>query len=793
MKKWFSQLIDQTPKGGRNAVRLALTFIVAASLATLVFAYVAVQNGSWQGYVEVAAFLGFFAIQALVIRFARRNQLNAAGISLIVAVCYIVFAMVSMMAGIGLGLSIALALVIVEIVFETLSGPLATRARLSGIAFAIGIVFMDKIALWSRPSFPAVQYTIPAIAAGTVITIAFLVIRRNIIWRDLSLARKLFILLLIPLAGLMYVSISGLIGQSIIVADTRRLETLINLSTKVGAAVHEVQKERGISALFLGSHGVQLRSELLAQRALSDAEIAELQSALQSIDISAYGQAFPADVKAALIQMQELSEKRKQIDKLKITADESNLFYGDTVDVLLKITFEPVGLNNNEISRFSSAYLILLQAKERAGRERANLTAALGAGRFNSSEFQRFLQYSTEQETYFNLLPLYASDEQQLFFKNTMKGQFVDDVARMKQTALETGLEANIGIDAQQWLSAATGRINLLKEVEDKLANDLLKSASEVRQSAQRTLAFYIAITIATLVLAVVSIFFSRAVSTSLQTMTYTARQIANGDLDQHIVANTQDEIGTLAGAFNNMTAQLKQTLENVNRRATELATVTEVSTAISKNLNVTNLLQEVVDLTKERFNLYHSHIYLLDEAGENLVLASGAGEPGRQMVAEGRSIPLNREQSLVARAARQGKGVTVNDVTQAPDFLPNPLLPDTRSELAVPMIVGGKVIGVFDVQSDIVGRFTDSDINIQTTLAAQVATSIQNVRSFEQSKTQADFELLVNTIGQKIQRATTVEDTLQTAVRELGMALGATRVKANIQTNRRAQQSLSQ
>jgi GAF domain-containing protein len=98
-------------------------------------------------------------------------------------------------------------------------------------------------------------------------------------------------------------------------------------------------------------------------------------------------------------------------------------------------------------------------------------------------------------------------------------------------------------------------------------------------------------------------------------------------------------------------------------------------------------------------------------------------------------------------------------------------------------MIVGGRVIGVFDVQADVVGRFTDSDINIQTTLAAQVATSIQNVRSFEQSKTQADFEALVNTIGQKIQRATTVEDTLQTAIRELGTALGATRVSANIQS----------
>jgi GAF domain-containing protein len=100
-------------------------------------------------------------------------------------------------------------------------------------------------------------------------------------------------------------------------------------------------------------------------------------------------------------------------------------------------------------------------------------------------------------------------------------------------------------------------------------------------------------------------------------------------------------------------------------------------------------------------------------------------------------------------------------------------------------MIVGGKVIGVFDVQSDQVGRFTDSDINIQTTLAAQVATSVQNVRSFEQSKSQAELEFLINTIGQKIQLTTSVDGVLQTAIREIGLALGAERVSVNIGTSR--------
>jgi len=116
----------------------------------------------------------------------------------------------------------------------------------------------------------------------------------------------------------------------------------------------------------------------------------------------------------------------------------------------------------------------------------------------------------------------------------------------------------------------------------------------------------------------------------------------------------------------------------------------------------------------------------------------------GRQMVAEGRSIPLDQEQSLVARAAREKKGVTVNDVTQTPDFLPNPLLPDTHSEMAVPMVIGEQVIGVFDVQSEVVGRFTDADIAVQTTLASQVGAAVQNTRSYTKVR---EAEQLTRTI----------------------------------------------
>jgi PAS domain S-box-containing protein len=228
------------------------------------------------------------------------------------------------------------------------------------------------------------------------------------------------------------------------------------------------------------------------------------------------------------------------------------------------------------------------------------------------------------------------------------------------------------------------------------------------------------------------------ALASPIQKLARATAQISNGNFNYQPLTTNVPEIQLLDDALLSMTEQLKSSIENLEQRVAErtreLFSVAEISTAVSTVLETDKLLQQVVDLAKERFGLYHAHIYLLNETGDRLVLASGAGEAGRQMVAKGHSIPLDREQSLVARAARERKGVTVNDVTRAPDFLPNPLLPETRSELAVPMMVGDSVVGVFDVQSEVVGRFTESDIAVQTTLASQVASAVQNTRQYIES-----------------------------------------------------------
>jgi len=230
-----------------------------------------------------------------------------------------------------------------------------------------------------------------------------------------------------------------------------------------------------------------------------------------------------------------------------------------------------------------------------------------------------------------------------------------------------------------------------------------------------------------------------------------------------------------LFGANQDIT-ESKRAEQALARRAAELATVAKVTTTISTILEPETMLQTVVDLTRQNFGLYHAHIYLVDEASQTLSLVSGSGEVGRKMVAEGRAIPLDAEKSLVVRAYRSGQGIIVNDVHQDPDFLPHPLLPDTHSEMAVPMSVGGRVLGVIDVQSETTGRFSNEDVNILTTLSAQVAVSLQNARSYARAQRQAEREALINAISEKIQSTATVENALQVSIRELGRALGAQR-----------------
>ncbi len=275
----------------------------------------------------------------------------------------------------------------------------------------------------------------------------------------------------------------------------------------------------------------------------------------------------------------------------------------------------------------------------------------------------------------------------------------------------------------------------------------------------------------------------ARFISDPITRLTAIAQKVAAGDFSVTAEVQSQDEVGTLAKTFNSMVAQIRDligTLEvRVAERTKALNTSTEITRRLATILNPGQLALEVVEQVQSAFNYYHAHIYYLDQDTGDMVMAGGTGEAGSAMLARGHRVASGR--GLVGRAAETNAPVLVPDVSNEPGWLPNALLPDTKSEVAIPISYGKQVLGVLDVQQNRVNGLGEADVQLLQSLAGQVAISLQNARSFEQSRAQAELEALTNSIGQKIQRAGTIEEVLQVAIRELGLAVGAERVRADI------------
>lgn len=284
----------------------------------------------------------------------------------------------------------------------------------------------------------------------------------------------------------------------------------------------------------------------------------------------------------------------------------------------------------------------------------------------------------------------------------------------------------------------------------------------EVLQQINPLLSF---IVVLGLIAMIVTVFLAYTLSRPILQLATFARVIQDGDLTQRAPVTSNDEIGQLAAALN-------RTLDAVANRSRDIEAIVDVSAQAAGILDEDRLLQDVADLTKERFALYHAHIYRLDERGDTLVLKAGAGYIGRQMVAEERIIPLSKRDSIVATTARTRQSNTVNDVTSVEAFLPHPLLPSTRSELAVPLIARGEILGVLDVQSDRVGYFDSNILTVMETLAVQISNAISNVRLIESAQRQSRHAQALSNIQQVMQSANSMDDMLQTTAREIAKAL---------------------
>jgi PAS domain S-box-containing protein len=261
---------------------------------------------------------------------------------------------------------------------------------------------------------------------------------------------------------------------------------------------------------------------------------------------------------------------------------------------------------------------------------------------------------------------------------------------------------------------------------------------AQIAQSTRNTLLFGALLVVALLVLSFfAALTVGNGLMKPLRALTSTAEEITKGNLNAEASVQGQDEIGLLATAFNSMTSQLRDLIGSLEKRVADrtkaLTTSTEVSRRLSTILDQRQLVNEVVEQLKSTFNYYHVHAYLLDETGENLVLAGGTGDAGKTLLERGHKLPRGR--GLVGRAAETKEPVLAPDTSQDPEWLPNPLLPETKSEIAVPIVAGEQVLGVLDVQNNVAGSLGLQDADLLRSIADQLAVAVQNARLYERAE----------------------------------------------------------
>jgi putative methionine-R-sulfoxide reductase with GAF domain len=267
-----------------------------------------------------------------------------------------------------------------------------------------------------------------------------------------------------------------------------------------------------------------------------------------------------------------------------------------------------------------------------------------------------------------------------------------------------------------------------------------------------------------------------RRVMLPLTKLTSAAEAIGKGEFNHKIEVKNKDEFLFLGATFNRMAEQLNRLIGGLEDRVAERTRALETSAQISQKLTTildeNQLVAAVVDEIQRAFDYYHVQIYDFDVRANRLNIVGGTGNAGNSLVATGHYLPQGK--GVVGKAAETRQPVLVPDVYADQDWISNPLLPETKAEIAVPIVAGEQLLGVLDVQSETPFGLSEEDVNLLVTIAGQVSVALNNARSYTNIQQKAQFEERVSSIGQKIQAATSVNAVLQIAARELGEALQA-------------------
>ncbi len=403
-----------------------------------------------------------------------------------------------------------------------------------------------------------------------------------------SVGQKLYLSAGLPLGLAVILFSVQIVGNYRDLREADRVEIIAGLVVTLGNFVHESQTERGASSGFLGSGGTKFTAELASQRLKTDPVFEAVVDFLDGTDLAFLGEGVAGQLLEIRSRLDGLAELRRQVDGQAIKAPEAVAQYTQTHQLILG-TVESVGrrIENGALAQSANTYASFIQGKERAGLERAVLSNAFAAGQFPPGLYERFLTLVAEQHTFLQVFESLAEPEQATLLEERLQRPESRNVERMRDIAREKAAAGNFGVDSLEWFKASTARIELLKEVETRLVEDLRAAVATLHDNAFRAmLGLLVTAVVAVAIVLVVVGATSRSLLRPLVEAVAFARKIQEGDLTAMIKSHSRDEVGQLTQALATMSDNLREMIGSVASGSGDLAETARGLSKISTSLS---------------------------------------------------------------------------------------------------------------------------------------------------------------------------------------------------------------
>ena len=468
------------------------------------------------------------------------------------------------------------------------------------------------------------------------------------ILKRLSMRSKLMLMLALPLILALYFLSQAMLDSWRLSQSMARIQLLADVAVDASNLVHELQKERGLTAGFLGSKGERLQAELSQQRTVTNGKLQQYQSRVATLDSSDMWPEFKQQLDTIDARFAKLSGLRQQVSALSIeTKGAIGQYTAGNAEILTVVSLLALQVENGELSNRSSAYYYFLQSKERAGIERAVLSNTFARGRFGNGMKARFINLMAEQDTYLTVFKEFSTTDEVSLLGQAVGGKEVDEVNRMRQLALAR--EHSFDTEAGYWFKMATARINLLKKVENELAVRLRADVVVHSEQATRSLIWLAAVALVALLLTIyLMLAIYQLISRQIDSLSQAMAKVENdSDLSARADVISDDGLGYMAGSFNqmmdNLSALVHQVLDASAQLIRSVEQVQQVANSVDEDV------QEGLQQTEMVAAAMNEMGASIREVAENCSSASGQAQEANGTVEEGQKVSDSAQSSIDA------------------------------------------------------------------------------------------------------------------------------------------------